>query len=374
MKVCVFTTVHRPFDVRVFHKQACSLAKGGHEVTLLAHADFEREERFGVLVKGVKRPSNRFFRLLNVFRFASLCLKEKADVYHFHDFELLPVGVFLKWITRKRVIYDCHENFPEAVYERVWYPNWLKPLLSRFIAFIEPAMAKKLDAVVCVVPDQQKRFDDKGCKTIMVRNLPKLDQFDKALAKNLPRQNRLIYLGGLTIVRGARVLVDMMAELHKTHPDVKLLLLGPFNEPHVETETKAYIQEKNLDSVIEHINFVPHEEVPEYLAQSKIGLIPWQKNQQMLRMIFPNKVFEYMACALPVIASNLPSLVRIFGESQSGLVVGSDDIKAYAQAAASLLDDPARLIEMGEQGRAYCKSTYNWELDAATLLSLYESF
>ena len=165
MKVCVFTTVHRPYDVRVFHRECRTLAEAGHQVTLLAHADFVQEEKFGVTVKGIARPSNRFLRLLSGLKFSYRCFKEKADIYHFHDFELLPSGLLLKWFTRKKVFYDCHENYPEAVYERAWLPEKLKPVLSKIVGFIEPLMARQLDCVVCVVPDQQQRFEKNRCSS-----------------------------------------------------------------------------------------------------------------------------------------------------------------------------------------------------------------
>jgi len=373
VKVCVFTTVHRPYDVRVFHKEARSLAEAGHRVTLLAHADFQREVKNGVVVKGVIKPANRFFRLFNVFRFAVLCLKEKADVYHFHDFELLPVGLFLKFVTGRRIIYDCHENFPETVYERVWYPDWLKPILFRFIAGVEPVLARRLDAVVCVVPDQQSRFDQKGCKTVLVRNVPRLENFQAAVNKDLPKLNRIIYLGGLTVVRGARLLVDMMLELQKTRPDLKLLLLGPFNESYVERDIKGYIREKGLDENIEHISLVPHEQVPDYVVQSLIGLSPLQPNVKMLRMIFPNKIFEYMACGIPVIASDLPSMKYIFNKAKSGITVRADDPCDYVKAITALLDSPEKMKELGEKGRQFVIKYYNWDIEAEKLRQLYQS-
>lgn len=374
MKVCVFTTVHKPFDVRIFHKQARSLAQAGHRVTLLAHADFKDQVSFGVRIKGVRRPTNRFFRIFNVFRFARLCLLEQADVYHFHDFELLPVGLFLKLVTKQRVIYDCHENFPEAVYERVWYADWLKPHLSRLIASLEPALARRLDAVVCVVPDQETRLAQKGCQTIMIRNLPRLENFNSALQKHLPKQNRLLYLGGLTMVRGAGILVEMMAILRRQFPDLRLLLLGPFNEAHVEATVKSLIREKGLEGCIEHISHVPHEQVPDYIVQSLIGLIPWQPNEQMLHMIFPNKIFEYMACGIPVVASNLPSLKYVFNKANSGIIVKADDPEGYAAVVTELLHNSAQVQMMGENGRRFVQENYNWDKEVHKLLQLYHSF
>jgi glycosyltransferase involved in cell wall biosynthesis len=56
-------------------------------------------------------------------------------------------------------------------------------------------------------------------------------------------------------------------------------------------------------------------------VHSLIGLIPWQANQQMLKMVFPNKLFEYMACGLPVVGSDLPSLRMLINQAECGFVV-----------------------------------------------------
>ncbi len=371
IKICVFTTVHRPYDVRVFHREARTLAAQGYNVVLLVHANFQIEKKYGVTLKGISPPRNRFFRLLSIFRFALKCIKEKADIYHFHDLELLPLGVFLKWVMKKRVIYDCHENYPEAAYERAWYPDWFKPILAGFIGRVEPALAKHLDVVICVVPDQQERFNAAGCRTLLLRNLPRLEIFEAAIQKQLPKLDRIIYVGGLTIVRGAKLMVEIMAELQSTHRNTKLLLLGPFNEPHVEHDVKKYIEKLELTDKIEHIQFVPHHDVADYIVQSKIGLIPWQKNEQMLRMVFPNKVFEYMACGIPLVASDLPSLQYILNKSGGGKLVKAENAKAHARAIAMLLENVEKCNELGQKGREFVKKEFNWEIEAKILIELY---
>jgi glycosyltransferase involved in cell wall biosynthesis len=370
-KVCIFTSVHRPFDVRVFHRQAKSLAAAGYAVTLWVHADFNIKHQDGVTLKGLSRPRNRLARLLNVIKLGRRCRSEDADVYHFHDLELLPVGVWLKIVTGKTVFYDCHENYPEAAYERAWYPDWLKPWLARFIAWIEPTLARRLDRIICVVPDQQERFLANGCSTELIRNLPRIEMFSHAYNAHPPKKSRLIYLGGLSMVRGARILVDIMERIHQTHPHVKLLCVGPFNEPHVEREVKSRIVKKGLDDVIQHIPFVPHETVPDYLVRSLIGLIPWQPNQQMLRMVFPNKVFEYMSCGLPIVASNLPSLEHLLKRSDAGILAEPCDPDDHARAICRLLDNPDQARTLGHNGYRFVHADYNWNTEAKKLLRVY---
>jgi hypothetical protein len=121
IKVCIYTTVHRPDDVRVFHREAKSLAMHGYEVVLLAHADGTEEMRDGVLLKAIPRPKNRFFRLLSVFRFA---WRPGGKMLKSIIFTISNVaGLVLLKLSQKKSFVCCHENYPQTAYERVWYPE-----------------------------------------------------------------------------------------------------------------------------------------------------------------------------------------------------------------------------------------------------------
>ncbi|NLH40999.1 MAG: glycosyltransferase, partial [Planctomycetes bacterium] len=95
-RVCILTSVHIPFDGRVFHREACSLAKAGYDVTLIAKHDKE-ETVSGVRVVPLPKPRSRLHRMTAVlWRLYRLAVREDADVYHFHDPELMIVGLLLK--------------------------------------------------------------------------------------------------------------------------------------------------------------------------------------------------------------------------------------------------------------------------------------
>lgn len=100
MKICHITTVHPRYDIRIFWKQCVSIARAGHEVILIVNDDQDDEEINGVKILSIKSPStSRLSRILSKVAKNRAFKKAKdleADIYHFHDPELLSLGIKLK--------------------------------------------------------------------------------------------------------------------------------------------------------------------------------------------------------------------------------------------------------------------------------------
>src|SRR5215472_18034971 len=92
-RVCVLTSAHAPFDMRIFQKEAITLAQSGYEVHLVAPSDQDGMVH-GVQFHGVTRENGRRGRMTRTARDVyRLARSLRADVYHFHDPELIPFGV-----------------------------------------------------------------------------------------------------------------------------------------------------------------------------------------------------------------------------------------------------------------------------------------
>jgi glycosyltransferase involved in cell wall biosynthesis len=85
----------------------------------------------------------------------------------------------------------------------------------------------------------------------------------------------------------------------------------------------------------------------------------------------PNKMFEYMAAGLPVIASDFPLWREIVDGAGCGLLVDPMDPAAIARAMQWIIDHPEEAAEMGRRGRAAVEHTYNWEAESTKLIELY---
>src|SRR6516164_7076964 len=95
-RVVHLTSVHPPFDVRIFQKECKSIVRAGYDVTLIASHDRD-ETRDGIRLKAIPKQSGRFSRMTRgVWSAYREAVRQNADLYHFHDPELIPAGLLLQ--------------------------------------------------------------------------------------------------------------------------------------------------------------------------------------------------------------------------------------------------------------------------------------
>jgi len=365
MKVVHLTTVHPPFDTRIFHKEAKTLVRAGYEVVLIAqHGKSEVVD--GVKIVALPRSRNRFTRIFGLtWRAFRLALREQADVYHFHDPELLPIGVLLKFFTRAKVIYDVHEDVPQQILTKHWIPVPLRrPLAAVFNAF-EKLLTRTLDAVVVATEGIAEKFA--RFKPVVIHNYPDLEMLPSPSTRRGGGERVLVYVGGISKLRGA---IEMVRALEYLNPswDVRLDLVGKFEPPELEQELQALPGYRR----VRFLGWMQPQDVYAHLAKVDIGLVCLHPEPRYM-VGWPVKLFEYMAAGLPVVASNFPLWKEIVEGNRCGITVDPLDPKAIAQAVEYLLAHPEEARRMGENGRRAVEEKYNWGKEAEKLVRLYRN-
>ncbi len=94
------------------------------------------------------------------------------------------------------------------------------------------------------------------------------------------------------------------------------------------------------------------------LSEARIGVCPLQPVPKFLLNI-PVKVFEYWACGLPVVASDLPPIRPFFRNEDAGFLVPPKSAAALARSIGWLLDHPGEAARMGERGRELVTQRFN---------------
>ena len=365
MKVVHLTTVHPPFDTRIFHKESKTLAQAGYKVVLIAQ--YERNEVVdGVKIVALPKPRDRFARIFGLaWRAFRLALRQRADVYHFHDPELLPIGVLLKLFTRGKVIYDVHEDVPQQILTKHWIPRLLRHPLAVVFNAVEKLLTQAMDAVVVATEGIAEKFT--RLKPIVVHNYPDLGMLpNPSTRRGEGKEKVLVYVGGISKIRGA---VEMIQALEHLNPawDVRLELIGKFDPPELEGELQALLGYRR----VRFLGWLPWELAWERAQAAFAGLVLFHPAPNHTNS-FPNKLFEYMAAGLPVVASNFPLWKEIVEGNQCGITVDPLDPKEIAQAIEYLLTHPEEARQMGENGRRAVEEKYNWEKETEKLLALYE--
>jgi glycosyltransferase involved in cell wall biosynthesis len=360
------TTVHRALDSRILFKECISLRQAGYQVVLIApHPADEVIE--GVQIRALPPARGRLDRMRRLTRIAAdLCRRERGDVYHLHDAELLPRAPALRRLGG-HVIYDMHECMPKALAaSKPYLPRWAAPLVSRVYTLFERFWLRGVAVIFAELSYKEgyrwvKRHVD-------VLNLPDVGQL-QAIVEPKNAIPTVCYFGLVAELRSSWEMVRAVQLLRDEGLRVDFDCIGPIDDKHL-SELRQYVEQNQLDGVRLR-GFMAVREGHSVIARCQIGLAVVYPTPNM-RDSFPTKMFEYMALGMPVIVSDFPLYRGIVDEAGCGLCVEPGDVKALAAAIRRLIDNPAEARAMGERGRRTVLERYNWATEERKLLGFYE--
>jgi len=365
MRIVHLTSVHPPFDIRIFHKECRSLARAGLEVTVIApHGQDEVAER--VQIRAVPQVTGRWPRMtLTTLRVLRESLRQKADLYHLHDPELIPVGLFLR-ARGKKVIYDVHEHLPKDILSKEYLPQWSRRFLAGLLGYLETAASRRFTAVVAVSPSIAERFRLTNHRIVLVQNFPELAEIAScALPHWEKRGMEVAFAGGLLEDRGILEMVRAMGLLPKQSKGV--LNIASAENP---LEFMPNLAQEAGWSRVRYVGCLDRREISGLLGRVRAGLVVYLPAPHNVEAM-PHKLFEYMAAGIPVIASDFPYWREMLGSTGAVYFVNPLDPQAIAGAIDYLLSHPQEAEQMGRRGQAAVRAMFNWESQAEELLKLY---
>ncbi len=363
-RIIHLTTVHPPFDTRIFYKECQTLAQAGYEAVLVAPHDRD-EVVDGVRIRVVPKPGSRWERMTKtVWQVYRVAVAEDAQVYHFHDPELIPVGVILK-LKGKKVVYDVHEDVPKQILTKPWIPSFLRRKVAKCASLFENIGSSFFDGVVSATPTIVGHFP--GGKSVVVQNFPLLNEL--VVPDAMPYSHRpadIAYIGGISAIRGIREMVKAM-ELLPEKLGARFYLAGTFSPAELYDDIcRMPGWEK-----VEFLGWQTREEVGALLGHARMGLVLFHPVPNHCESQ-PNKLFEYMSVGIPVVASDFPLWRQIVEGAGCGLVANPLDPPAIADAIEWLLAHPEEAEAMGKRGQEAVRNFYNWDNEARVLLNFYE--
>lgn len=359
IKICHLTSAHPDGDVRIFHKECVSLTNAGFDVSLVIPNTKTRVEKGVNIVSFESNYTSRKERMTKTVKdVLKHALTINADIYHIHDPELLKIVRHLKK-KGKKVIYDVHEDLPRQMLSKHWIPKPIRKVLSVFMEIYENKIAKKCDGIITATPFIKDRFTQVNSNTVDINNYPLLSELQ--ITQPTYSSDNLCYIGGISLIRGISQMVKSIKDLN-----LNLLLAGKFESEELR------IQISNLDGWhnVKELGFISREEATEIKKKCLAGLVVFLPEPNHINAQ-PNKMFEYMASGIPVIASNFPLWKSIIETNNCGICVNPLDPIQITNAINKLLNNPKLAQEMGVNGQKLVKEKYNWEEEEKKLVDFY---
>jgi glycosyltransferase involved in cell wall biosynthesis len=365
-KIVHFTTGHRAFDTRVFHKECKSLRQAGYQVVLVAPHNRDQLAD-GIEVKAVPVPRSRFERFTSVtLHIYKEALRQGGDLYHFHDPELVPAGLLLR-LHKKCVIYDVHDDTPATFDDKEYIPRVLRAPLKWFWRALENAAAQRFSAIIAATPAIAERFAPLNDNTVVIENFAILDECSEGKIPWSQRDRSVAFVGGLSRERGVRQMVEAMSLLPPSL-NARLKFAGWFLPQSLRNEAILTAGWERVDE----LGLLEQSHVAEVLKRSRAGVLTFHPGENHDRAM-PTKLFEYMSASIPVIASDFPLWRTLVERAGCGLLVNPLRPPEIASAIEYLMTHDEEAEAMGRRGRAAVEQLYNWRPQQGKLLGLYAS-
>jgi glycosyltransferase involved in cell wall biosynthesis len=184
----------------------------------------------------------------------------------------------------------------------------------------------------------------------------------------LSRQDTVLFLGSNYEGNGTFLFLEIAVRVTERHPNIRFLMIDRWDPP-TRDRALAFIEAQTLSNVSILPN-IPPQNVMEYLNRATIGIAPVLRQPKHINGL-PNKLFEYMAAGLPIVASNLPNQTRLAEDTGAVLLCRPEEPDTFVAAIESLVADRENAHQLGQRGQEAFRTRYCWETQADTLETFY---
>lgn len=388
----MFLETDFPPDPRV-ENEALSLIKEGHSVHLFSlsykksNVSFEIINGISVYRFPVSLLTHKLSALVYTFPFYRGLITPyvknfldmvKPDVLHIHDMILAETVMRVNNHKRPCVL-DLHENKP-AIME---YYHHTKTFPGKYLINLkkwarkQEEFIKKADYIITVANEAKEYYcsdiDLNKDKFVVVPNAVDLDIFLKypiqtQIVERFKESFNILYLGDTGLRRGLLTAIEAVAQLKRTIPSLKLIIVGK------SSADEVLIKRATELDVIDSVHFEGWQDVslfPSYITASAIGISPIHRNLHH-DTTYANKIFQYMAVGRAMVVSDCPPQAKIIEELKIGLVHRSEDVSHFASCIDELYKNDSLRLDMGQRAAMSCNKSWNWEVTGRDLIALYD--
>jgi glycosyltransferase involved in cell wall biosynthesis len=310
---------------------------------------------------GWPRPLIRLHRLLRTLDYYRRAIRLvgawRPSLVHCNDYNTMWVGVAAR-LLGSSVIYDAHELWPDRN-QRTEPRWWLLLCEALFVRIANRSIATSPGHAAVIA----RRY--RVAAPQVIRNIP--ERVSPRQADPSREPGLIVYAGAVTTNRG---LEQVIRSLRSAPSRIRLRAIGP-GRTEYRARIVALARELGVEARVEFAVPVPSDRVIEAIAPAELGLALIQPSCLSYALSLPNKVFEYVAAGLPILAADLPVLGPFVEERGLGLLAIPDDAEDLASKLEKLVDP--------ETNRSYRKAVQqagrelDWGWESRGLIAAYRA-
>ena len=298
--------------------------------------------------------------------FSNTLTRFSPQIFVAHDLPMLPVARLASQKCNAKLVYDSHELYSEQEFLNYEKQRWFR---------IEAKHIGACDVVITINPsiaaELERRYTIHGVHVIYnadrTGDLP-LNQHLFHRAFGLDSEDKvLLFQGGLSVGRNLEVLVEAMRLVRDS--SLNLVILG---DGRLGTSLRKKVTALKLEKRVHLHPAVPQNELVAFSGSADAGIIPYQATCLNNYYCTPNKLFEFIAAGLPILASDLPELRRMVQSRGIGLVGDMSSPRTTARLIDEFFSDDRRLTGWQQQV-AEARKSICWEKEGEKLVAIFEA-
>lgn len=354
------TTAHHADDVRIFERECRSLASSRNYDVYLAAAGRIPDDAGVTLIPLDPPPGSRMGRFTSGPKRAwALSRAVSAALWHFHDPELLPVAIRLAQSGR-HVIWDAHEDYVAQFDEqggKAWVPGRLRGVVRGGTAWLLRGIDRHADGVIAATPAIAARYSNS--RTVVVGNEARLELF--AACRPDFDSRTVLFTGAASPGQ----LFEEVTRAVLQVPGVRLAVAGRDLERSTWERARGILGDR-----LTYLGWLDRPGLCKAIRGASLGLstyanIPTNADNA------PNKLFEFGAAGLPVVATPTPSNSRFLRANKAGVLASGFASEHLAAAITEALSDRNAWDAASSSGRLWALENGSWAGSEARLLRLY---
>ena len=387
-----------PRDFHVYprgYNQIMSLDNHGYEVIVIAldwERKYEKVERIynrsqiNRIYPNIWFKHNSKFSVLNSFiiffyLYKSIFINRPKNL-HCHGLIASLIGIFYKLSHGCKVIYDVKEDY-RYIHRKQLKIRGFSGIVLKFsdkiTSLIESFVFKRADLIFVVptVDEYLYKYAKNFNKNIFIfKNVPPLkytidNNLKKRISEKIGEKFPIIYLGGISKIRGIYKMLSVINMLKNSHIKPILLLVGGITIENINL-VKEYIHRLDLDENVFRFGQVKYEKIPTFLSVSKIAFALYEPTFWHLRSKASSKLFVYMRSGVPIVISDFPGIGGIVKECKSGIAIDPDNIEVISRSIIELINNKRKYDIISENGKRAVSNFYNWDKEGIKLISIYK--